>query len=163
MPYAPFHTRFPDIAERETRTLTVFDLPGLPPGEYGFVEAYCDEPGCDCRRVFFNVVDWRTGQIKAVIAYGWESKEFYAKWFGDNAPAILRELQGPVLNSASPQSPLAPALLKHTAYILQDQHYVERLKRHYKMYKTAIDSEAGKQVSVQKKTRQKRVRRKQKK
>ena len=147
MPYAPLHEKFPDIAEKETRTLTVFDLPDLPQGRYGFVEAYCDEPGCDCRRVFFNVVDWQTGEIKAVIAYGWESKEFYAKWLGYDDPAILRELQGPVLNSASHQSQLAPALLKQMTYILDDRSYVDRLMRHYKMYKAAIDKGAGKQKS----------------
>jgi hypothetical protein len=143
MAYAPFHEKFPDIAQKETRTLTVLDLPGLPPGEYGFVEAYCDEPGCDCRRVFFNVVEWRTQKTKAMIAYGWESRAFYVRWFGKDDPAIIRELQGPVLNSASAQSPVAPALLKQLGMILKDRQYVERLKRHYAMYRAVIDREAG--------------------
>ena len=163
MPYGPFYEEFPDIAEKETRVLTVFDVPGLPPGQYLFTEAYCDEPGCDCQRVFFNVIDGQTNQLKAVIAYGWESRSFYVNWFGSDDPAIIRELQGPVLNLASPQSPLAPALLKQMGVILKDGNYVERLKRHYTMYKAAIDRKAGRPTETQKQTSYKRLLRKHKK
>ncbi len=143
MPYAPFYEYFPDLAVKETRTLTVFNVPDLPPGEYGFLEAYCDERGCDCRRVFFNVIEARTQQVCAVLAYGWESREFYVKWFKMDIPAVIRELQGPALNSASQQSVLAPALLKQLRVLLQDPAYVERLKRHYALFKAAIDRGAG--------------------
>jgi uncharacterized protein YecA (UPF0149 family) len=78
----------------------------------------------------------------AVIAYGWESKKYYAKWFGNNPPGdILEELQGPALNSASPQSDLAPALLLMVKQVLQDKDYVNRLKRHYEMFKETVDVE----------------------
>jgi len=30
-------------------------MPGIPDGEYGFVELYCDEPDCDCRRVVIDI------------------------------------------------------------------------------------------------------------
>ncbi|NLX95729.1 MAG: IS110 family transposase [Rhodopirellula sp.] len=48
---------------------------------------------------------------EAVIAWGWESREFYARWMHTDAPEMIRELQGPVLNLGSPQSSHAPALL----------------------------------------------------
>ena len=163
MPYAPFYELFPEIAAKETRTLTVFNLPDLPPGEYGFIEAYCNEIDCDCRRVFFNVLEAQTGEIKAVIAYGWESKGFYIRWLGYNDPAVIKELQGPVLNSASRQSQLAPALLKQMKYILADDNYIERLKRHYKMYKAAIDQGMGEQGERSKILPPNRVRRRRRK
>jgi hypothetical protein len=146
--YAPFYEEFPDIADKETRMLTVLNIPGLPPGRYYFIEAYCDEPGCDCRRVFFNVVDEKT-RVQAVIAYGWESREFYVKWFGEDDPTVIRELQGPILNLASPQSPLAPMLLKQMDLVLRDRNYVERLKRHYTMYKAAINRKARRPSGTQ--------------
>jgi hypothetical protein len=142
MPYESFYTRFPEIAERETRTIIAINDPDLPDGEYGLTEAYCNEPDCDCRRVFFNVVDWRTGQILAVIAYGWESEEYYAEWFGENGPGIMRELQGPALNSMSRQSDLAPVLLQKVKYVLRDRNYLNRIKRHYMMFKETVDNEA---------------------
>lgn len=50
MSYESFHARFPEIAEKETRTLTTLNAPGLPAGSFGLVEMYCNEPDCDCRR-----------------------------------------------------------------------------------------------------------------
>ena len=49
MPYSLFHGRFPDVAERETRTVTVIDSSdfNLPPAHYSFLEMFCDEPGCE--------------------------------------------------------------------------------------------------------------------
>ena len=140
MSYQPFHEIFPDIATKETRTLITFDRPNLPDDQYALIEAYCNDPGCDCRRVFFNVASWRTKEILAVITFGWESNKYYVKWFGHNDPLIIKELKGPALNSASPQSKLAPALLREVAHVLlQDKNYVDRLKRHYRMFKDIVD------------------------
>src|ERR1039458_3144226 len=50
MPMTPFMERFPEVGARETRSATVTQRQDLPDGEYGFLELYCDEPGCDCRR-----------------------------------------------------------------------------------------------------------------
>jgi hypothetical protein len=86
MPYVPFHNLFPEIAEKETRTVTVLRKTedGLPPGEYAFLELFCDEPGCDCRRVFFCVISSRRRDVQCVIAYGWEDRDFYVRWMGDD-------------------------------------------------------------------------------
>ena len=82
MPYAFFHEHFPEIAERETRTITILEQSPslLPPGDYSLVEMYCDDHKCDCRRVFFYVVSPTKKEPVAVIAYGWERRKFYAKW-----------------------------------------------------------------------------------
>jgi len=142
MPYVFFCKHFPEIAAQETRTITVLERSslGLPPGEYTFLEMYCDERGCDCRRVFFYVVSSSKREVKAVIAYGWESPEFYARWMGDDDPEIIKKLEGPVLNMGSPQSILAPAILKIVKdLILQDTIYIERIKRHYSIFRDKID------------------------
>ena len=142
MPYVYLREHLPEIAERETRTITVLEqsTTGLPPAEYSLLEMYCDERGCDCRRVFFYVVSLLKNDVKAVIAYGWESPEFYARWMRDDSPEMIEELQGPVLNMGSPQSSLAPAILKIVKdIILQDCAYVERIKSHYAMFRAKID------------------------
>lgn len=150
MPFSLFQEKFEEIAEKETRSIILFSDPDLPDDQYGLIESYCDEPDCDCRRVFFNVFALQREEIVAVIAYGWESKKFYAEWLGDNDPEIIKELQGPVLNTASRQSKLAPALLEKVKYILKDKNYVERLKRHYKMFKETIENEGlSKTVKVE--------------
>ena len=47
-----------------------------------------------------------------------------------------------MLNPMSQQSPLAPAILKFIAQVsLADVDYVERLKRHYRIFKQKLASE----------------------
>ena len=142
MPFVLFHERFPDLAERETRTLTITNDAKLPAGSYALLEMYCDEPGCDCRRVFFSVLSSQTSQIEAVIAYGWESTRFYAQWMGNDDPKMACALKGPILNPGSRQAAFAPALLDVVEHVvLQDEPYVARLKTHYAMFRAAINSE----------------------
>ena len=46
-----FHKRVPKIGAREYRSFTALGIEGLPQAEYGFMEFYCTDPSCDCRRV----------------------------------------------------------------------------------------------------------------
>jgi len=159
MPYSLFHNHFPKIAERETRTVTVLDFStfNLPPADYTFLEMFCDEPGCDCRRIFLSVVSSLQKNIVAVITWGWEKREFYVKWMGDDEPLIIRDLIGPALNLASPQSNLAPALLDlFRNVLLKDAIYVDRIKQHYAMFRQKIDNKASPAVLGKKKIKQKK-------
>lgn len=139
MPYSLFYERFPAIAEKETRSITVIDSPGLPSDSYGLIESYCDELDCDCRRVFLSVLSEEQEEVLAVIAFGWENKKFYAKWLGDSDPQSIRELKGPALNLTSQQSKFAPKILELVdSLVLQDRQYIERLKKHYRLFRQEI-------------------------
>ena len=140
-----FDSRFPEIAERETRTIILPERSaGLPPGQYSLLDMYCDEPGCDCRRVMFSVFVSASKSVEAVIAYGWETREFYVRWMHDDDPQMIRELQGPVLNLASPQSSRASAILNLVKNVaLRDEQYIERLKSHYLMFRETVDVKPG--------------------
>jgi hypothetical protein len=143
MHYGPFYERFPDVAARETRSAIIQDNPYLPDGEYGLIELFCTTPGCDCRRVMFSIYRPDSRTPLATISYGWESAQFYADWYGENDPAIIREMQGPILNNFAQMSPLAPCLLALVKELLRDEAYVARVQRHYRMFKAAVDAEAG--------------------
>ena len=110
-------------------------MPGLPDGEYGFIEFYCNDPGCDCRRVVINVVCSTTGaKTWASINYGWESLDFYERWMGDKE--LARDCQGASLEPFNQQSPYSRTLLELFKKVcLSDRAYVERLKRHYDLFK----------------------------
>jgi hypothetical protein len=144
MYFAPFYERFPEMAKCETRSVTVRGNPDLPDGEYGLIEAFCNRPNCDCCRVMFYILRPHERNPLAVIAYGWESDAFYARWYGQNDPRVIQEMQGPNLNFGSPQSSLAPVLLRLVEQILQDEDYVARVKRHYRLFKDAVNADAGK-------------------
>jgi hypothetical protein len=146
MPYALLYSHLPQIAAAETRTLSILDhsdIPdklGVPAGSYAFHEMFCDESGCDCRRVMWWVASEKRDE--AVIAWGWESRSFYRRWIGDGDPESILHLKGPVLNLGSPQTELADGLLRLTSEILlTDREYVERIKRHYRQFRSALRAE----------------------
>ncbi len=54
-------------------------------------------------------------------------------------PTMIREMQGPILNDGSPQSKYAPAFLRLVIeMVLSDLAYIERLKRHYQIFKETV-------------------------
>jgi hypothetical protein len=138
MPMTPFMERFPDLGARETRSVTVPQGEDLQAGEYGFVELYCNEPGCDCRRVTILVLRPKTGWSKvwATISYGWESSDFYKEWSAASDPI---EMEGPSLDSFNAQTKYSSALLDLFRFVLQSTDYVERLKRHYRMFRDSVE------------------------
>lgn len=141
MPYTSFVEYFREIAEKETRSISILrDDDVIPKGTYGLVEMYCDDPDCDCRRVFLDVYDWERQKSMAYIAYGWANKKFYANWFGGDDPKIIQEMQGPILNPGSPQSKYALAFLKLVKNaVLSNPSYIARLKSHYQIFKEKVD------------------------
>jgi hypothetical protein len=145
MDMTPFMYRFPELARNETRSVTVTGRDDLPNGEYGFIELYCDKPNCDCRRVMVVVLRPETGwKFWAAINYGWETVEFYQKWAG--APAWDRALwAGAFLDPLHAETPISPALLKLFNFILQSPGYVERLKKHYQLFRDSVEEEFAKQ------------------
>ncbi len=134
MPMIPFYTKYLDLAVDEKRMLTVFGRDDLPDGEYGFVELYCNEAGCDCRRVIISVVTPTTdSKVWATLNYGRENLEFYERWLGDKENAV--DCKGPSLDPINPQTKYSPVLLGLFEQLLTDEKYVERLKRHYELFK----------------------------
>ena len=143
MPMTPFMEKFPELGARETRSVTVTQRQDLPDGEYGFVEFYCDEPGCDCRRVMIDVLRPETGwsKIWATISYGWESLDFYKKWGGAGNDSM--EMKEPYLDPLNPQTNYSTALLNLFRFLVQSPDYVERLQCHYRMFRAAVDDDHG--------------------
>lgn len=130
-----FALLFRDVAERETRTATVLaplaltDGLHLPVDEYGFDEMYCEERGCDCRRVMINVLARHTQQHVATINHAFEKPA---------SDALVPEQT--FLDPLNRQSPWAPAILElFLNVVLADKDYVQRLHRHYRMFKNVVN------------------------
>ena len=141
MPYELFYTRFPELAEKETRCL---NLPadnkyGLPPCQYAFMEMFCNEPDCDCSRVFFSVAMDESPEIAATIFWGWKSKEFYRKWLGTSEINIEEELIGPGLDLFNTQSVFSEKILQAFMDLpFKDQSYLSRVKKHYDLFRKSV-------------------------
>ncbi|MCC7071760.1 MAG: hypothetical protein IT383_10580 [Deltaproteobacteria bacterium] len=145
MPFQPLLERFRDVAINETRAVAVAGDPSLPDGRYLFTELFCNEADCDCRRALLHVLrsdDVSAGSYAplATLSFGWEDERFYREWASfPLTDEDLRELKGPALQRLTQQSRLAPALLRVFETAVVDDEYVERLARHYKLFRTAIE------------------------
>ena len=135
MAMAPFFHKCPHIAAAETRTIIVKGTEELPDGEYGFIEFYCDDLDCDCRRVLIQVYSPTTGSTAwATINYGWETDACYRKW----GHMDDEDLKGPMLDPINPQSPYADVFLEFFKEFLLDKKFVARLKRHYALFRKIL-------------------------
>jgi hypothetical protein len=121
----PFFQVEPDLAEKETRTVTLFEpRDEIPAGTYGLIEFYCPDPDCDCQRVMINVVEEkRPTRFLASIGYGFDRKA---------------EDAGPYLDPLNEQCTYAEDLMRLVQDVaLGQRRYVARLKRHYDLVKRA--------------------------
>lgn len=147
--YTAFHQKFTDIGVTETRTVIEINE-GRQGDTFLFLELYCDEVGCDCRRVFVQVVSVKDLEARrpatlATLVYGWEGEQFYRDWARHPLDAAdLLDLKGPALPRLTPQSARSEEMLAYFRNMLEDRDYVERIKRHYAMFRADIDSGAPK-------------------
>ena len=136
----PFHVVCPEPGLRETRSLHVLAPGGpLPIGEYGFLEFYCEDLACDCRRVLLQVTsrDEPSSPV-ATINFGWKSAAFYTDWMHGDEEAGL-DITNACLDPINPQSGYADHFLDYfQSQMMTDRAYVARLARHYEMYKQAL-------------------------
>lgn len=127
MPMQPFGNFRPDIAFKECRFLTLeggAPAGGIPAGQYGFLEWYCDEPDCDCQRMLLTVVRPDSHRPLATIGYCFDRTATMA---------------GPYLDPVLPQSVYSEEFLDFVEHVLlADKAYVERCRRHYELVKQSV-------------------------
>jgi hypothetical protein len=147
--FKPFHLRFPKIGVTETRTAIHFNEKGVE-DTFLFLELYCDDDGCDCRRVLVKVFSEREARagregLLASLSFGWEPEQFYRDWAGyPLSKAELHDLKGPALQRMALQSARADEMLEQFQLLLGDATYVERIKRHYAMFRATVAAEPRK-------------------
>lgn len=145
MPFARLHSLLPEVAEKETRSLWIPGADGAPAEGFAFVEMFCNEPGCDCRRVVLQVhAAGDPSLLLAQISYGWEPASFYRAWA--NFPLSkedLEELKGPGLMRLAMQSDRADEMLILSRTLLADERYVARLVHHYGLFREVVDGPHG--------------------
>jgi len=142
MIFKRFLDLFPEIAENETRRITLRRDPLIPDGEYAFVDSYCVDKTCDCRRVYFEVlqIDPNYEPIHAAtISYGWEDLDFYLSWSPYLPPSLAAEMHGACLEEPQVQSKYSKRFLDlFKSRFLTDPAYIDRIKRHYAMFKAKL-------------------------
>jgi hypothetical protein len=93
-------------------------------GAYTFVETFCIDKGCDCRRVTLLVLSPK-GKLAAVIGFGFDPRE---------------PLAGPFLDTFHKQSAAARDLLDiFTGRINEDAEWLGRMHDHYRQVRSHVD------------------------
>lgn len=118
----PYIEMFPE-GINECRAIHTRGHIKLPDDEYGFIELYCTDPGCDCMRVMINVIATTAREHLATINYGFNPKD---------------KMPGPFLDPLNKQSNYSGIFLSLFEQFIKDPEYVSRLKKHYKQAKTAL-------------------------
>jgi hypothetical protein len=113
----PYQQIFPKKVE-PTMTLTLSKKVGrVPKGSYTFIECYCTDPACDCRRVTLLVVNEKAQQ-KAAISFGFEPGE---------------PMSGPYLDDFQKQAPYAEELIQFFVDAINgDSDWLESMYRQYR-------------------------------
>ena len=139
-----FHSLLPELAQREVRCVHLGGTPesaakpALPADEYAYLEYYCNDLKCDCRRVFLEVVArGQPGKIFASIGYGWEKESFYRQrmpWAPDEAKGTVRGELDPL----NEQSEFSEVFLDLFQRVVLDEPYRLRLRRHYQLFRAEL-------------------------
>jgi hypothetical protein len=125
------------IAEaHQVRTVKIAQSPALPDGEYSFIDTYCTDPGCDCRKTMIQVM--HEGRLVSIINYGWESREFYRQWMGSTEERHpMPEMHGASIDITSPDLVSRNGVLALFSALL-NEIWVAKFKRHYSEVKAAV-------------------------
>lgn len=112
----------------------------LPDGDYTFVDSYCIDTSCDCRRTLILVVLNNTHV--STVGFGWEPIEFYRKWMNgepdnDEDDDIVSLLHGATIDISSPDKVSAQGMLTLFNELL-DEKWIANFKRNYSAVKAQL-------------------------
>lgn len=151
MTFCPFNIKFPEVAESETKSLTVVDASkcSLILGDYFFQELFCSEAHCDCRNAMITVVhgDGQNYRRVGTLRYLWEDRSYYEKirlpfpedW---EIPGVVADLFTEEDQELLDVKKHFSELINQPASFIREpsETYGERIQRHYGMMRDHFDS-----------------------
>jgi hypothetical protein len=124
--------------QHQVRTVGLKQSPHLPDGDYTFVDTYCTDASCDCRRTLIQVL--YNGVHVSTIGFGWESPSFYRNWMGVTTDEeYMPQLHGATIDMASPNKVSAQSMIGFFDALLDDK-WINTFKRNYAAVKKKIKS-----------------------
>lgn len=118
------------------RTVTISDDPNLPSGEYRFVDSYCTDKTCDCRKAILQVF-YRDKHV-STLNFGWENEKFYTDWMGaGDDDKTAKEMSGLSTDWSSPNRVSSDGMLILVNHLL-DAEWIAILKEHYRLMRDTL-------------------------
>lgn len=120
----------------QVRSVQIERSPQLPDGEYSFIDMYCSDPGCDCRKTMIQVL--HNGKHVSTINYGWEPAEFYEKWMeSSKEDTPFPSMAGASIDITSPNRVNEEGVIG-LFYALLNDTWIAKFKNHYRAVKMAV-------------------------
>jgi len=120
----------------QVRTVSIKQSPQLPDGEYSFIDMYCSDTKCDCRKTMIQVL--YNGKLVSVINYGWESAIYYENWMGSSAKDnSMPKMNGASIDITSPNLVNTDGMLALFSALLNET-WITKFKHHYDEVKVAM-------------------------
>lgn len=118
------------------RTITIRENPALPSGSYSFIDHYCTDKTCDCRKAVIQV--FHQDEHVSTINYGWESEKFYTDWLkaGDD-DEMAKEMSGLSIDWCSPDKVPREGMLALVKKLM-DEKWIAILKNHYQLMRKEL-------------------------
>lgn len=117
------------------RTVQIKDYPDLPDGSYSFMDTYCTDPSCDCRKTMILVL--HEGEVVSIVNYGWEDPAFYEQWMGADQDEDMPPMHGASIDIASPDR-VSPQGMLELVNSLLDEKWVSKFREHYTAFKSKL-------------------------
>lgn len=122
-------------AECQIRTVVLTDDPYLPSGEYSFLDTYCMENNCDCRKTIIQI--FHDNKLVSIVGYGWESPKFYLRWLNSTRyRKLVKGMSGLSIDSSSPNLVSPKGILLLVQHLLDD-NWTSMLRKHYSLIRKA--------------------------
>lgn len=120
----------------QVRHINITQSPMVPDGDYKFIDMYCVDPECDCRKTIIYV--YRNNIHVSAISFGWESPDYYQKWAGrrDDDQAGL-EMSGASIDMNSPNRVSPKGMLDFFNALLNEE-WIGKFKTHYAAVKKKV-------------------------
>jgi len=142
----PFHSLFPEIAQKQVRCLIVGPYQGtapepahsLPADKYIFSEFFCADLTCDCRQAFLQVIsEGQPEKVFACINVGWDDEAYYRKRCHGDRELAANLVRGS-LDPINKQSEFAGQILELFQSHIKTTPYLLRLRRHSRLFREEV-------------------------
>ncbi|MEN9974380.1 MAG: motif [Verrucomicrobiota bacterium] len=122
--------------ECQVRTVSIADAPYLPAGAYTFIDTYCTDNTCDCRKTIIQII--HDNKVVSIVSFGWESPIFYLRWLNSvQLLELAKEMSGVSIDSTSPNLVSRQGILLLVKHLM-DKNWISRIKENYRLIRQTI-------------------------
>ncbi len=117
--------------ECQIRTVSISADSYLPDGEYTFIDTYCTDNTCDCRKTIIQIIHDK--KLVSVVSFGWESPTFYLRWLNSaRLVELAKEMSGVSIDLTSRNLVSSHGILLLVNHLM-DKNWISKIKENYRL------------------------------